>query len=238
MAEMWKAAVVDAFFRFSEKVGRLLPNLLAMVSVIVLGLVVAWALRVIISRVLAAAGFDNLCHRWGFDVALARAGLRCRPSFWLARAAYWVIVFFSLIIGVGALELEAVAGLLSTVFAYIPRVLAALIIVAAAYLVANFLGRAVLLAAVNAQVKSARLVSRSVRGFVIVIGSTMALVQLGIGKEVVVAAFSIVLGGAVLALALAFGLAGKDMARDFLQRRFSSPGERDLEEKKDEISHL
>lgn len=42
----------------------------------------------------------------------------------------------------------------------------------------------------------------------------MALEQPGIGKETIVIAFVIILGGMVPALAIAFGLGGRDIAKE------------------------
>ncbi|MGZ5479978.1 MAG: mechanosensitive ion channel family protein, partial [Candidatus Aminicenantales bacterium] len=62
----------------------------------------------------------------------------------------------------------------------------------------------------------------------------MAFEQLGIGRSTVIAAFTIALGGIVLALALAFGLGGKDLARGFLEKRFKKNGDGEH----DELKHL
>ncbi|OGD25675.1 MAG: hypothetical protein A2Y56_09970 [Candidatus Aminicenantes bacterium RBG_13_63_10] len=64
----------------------------------------------------------------------------------------------------------------------------------------------------------------------------MALEQLGIGRSTVIAAFTVVFGGVVLALALAFGLGGQDLARGLLEKRFKKEGDKD--EKRDELKHL
>jgi hypothetical protein len=78
-------------------------------------------------------------------------------------------------------------------------------------------------------------ISRAVQAGVLIFGFAVALEHLSIGRTVVLAAFSITFGGIVLALALAFGLAGKDMARDFLDR--SVPRQKD-KEPPDEMRHL
>ena len=61
----------------------------------------------------------------------------------------------------------------------------------------------------------------------------MVLTQLGIAKEIVVAAFSITFGGIVLALAIALGLGGRNIARDLLERRL-----RQKKVEEDEMSHV
>jgi hypothetical protein len=102
-------------------------------------------------------------------------------------------------------------------------------------LLSRFLHRSVLVAAVNAHVRHASVLARSVQGAVIIVGFAVALEHLSIGRTIVLAAFSITFGGIVLALALAFGMAGKDLARDFLEKNVKSSQEG---EKRDEIQHL
>lgn len=82
------------------------------------------------------------------------------------------------------------------------------------------MGQVALIAAVNAQMESARLLSRAVRWFIITLSLTMALYHLGIAEKVIVAAFSITFGGIVLALAIAFGWGGRELAKDFLERLY------------------
>jgi hypothetical protein len=60
----------------------------------------------------------------------------------------------------------------------------------------------------------------------------MALEQLGIGRGTIVIAFAVMFGGVVLALALAFGLGGKDIAKEYIEKKIKG------EEKKDNIEHL
>jgi hypothetical protein len=61
----------------------------------------------------------------------------------------------------------------------------------------------------------------------------MVLTHLGIAKEIVVAAFSILFGGVVLALSIAVGLGGRNIAREALERRW-----RKAKEDRDEMAHL
>ncbi len=102
-------------------------------------------------------------------------------------------------------------------------------------LIGNFLGRAALIASVNAGIKQSGLLSRAVKTTVVLFAFVMAMEQLGIGRQAVLAAFTIVFGGLVLALVLAFGLGGKDIARSLLEEKFKKD---ETDRTKDEIKHL
>jgi hypothetical protein len=105
------------------------------------------------------------------------------------------------------------------VFAWVPKAVGAAMIFLVGWLVANFLGEGALIAAVNAGVPQARLLARAVRWGVLLFASATAVTHLGIGKEMVLVAFGITFGGLILALALAFGLGGRALARQILERR-------------------
>jgi len=89
--------------------------------------------------------------------------------------------------------------------------------------IANFLSRAALLAAVNAGYASARILSWSIRFVIWILAITMTLEELGLARQTVIAAFSIIFGATMLGLAIAFGLGGQELARKFLEKYLGEP---------------
>jgi hypothetical protein len=236
MGEIWKAAISDSFNKFVTKVLTFLPNLLAMVTILVIGFVIAWIIKRLLLRFLRAIGFDNVSERWGVTLILSKGGTAYSPSNLLSRFFYWVIVLVTLILGINALEVAATQDFVAQFFNYLPHLFVAILILVVGYLIALFLGQAALIAAVNAQMESARLLSGTVRWFIIILSLAMALYHLGIAEKIIVAAFSITFGGVILALAIAFGWGGRELAKDFLER-INQRG-RDKGKGKDPLSHL
>ena len=236
MGEVWKGTIADSLNRFLEKVIIFLPNLLAMITILVVGFFVAWVFKRLLFRFLKAIQFDRVTRQWGLADVLSKGGVSYSPANLLSRFFYGVIVLVTLILGINALEVAATQNLIAQFFNYLPHLFAAVIILIIGYLIAIFLGQATLIAAVNAQMESAKLLSRLVRWFLIVFSLTMALYQLGIAEKVITAAFSVIFGGIVLALAIAFGWGGRELAKDFLERIYKRNGKRDEEE--DHISHI
>src|SRR5207247_1338640 len=115
----------------------------------------------------------------------------------------------------------AVRDTVGTLRVVMPSVLAMLTLVAlgaalcwvGGWLAANFLGQGVLIAAVNAGLPEARVLARAARWLVLLFAFATALTEIGIGRDMVVVAFGILFGGLVLALAVAFGLGGRHLAR-------------------------
>jgi hypothetical protein len=234
MLEALKAALVETFRRFEERALAFLPNFFAMGVLVLVGWIVAAALRSLLGRVLRAVGFDRWCERMGIADMLRRAEIRRAPSQLLMQAVFWILLLIFLVVGLEQLESALVNRMLAALFGYIPRVAAALLILVGGFLLANFLARAALLAAVNAHMASARLLAGGVRVLIVALALAMALEQLALAAHIVVAAFSIFFGGVTLALAIAFGLAGRDLAREVLRRQFAPR----REEAPDELSHL
>lgn len=236
MGEIWQSAIYDSFNKFLGKVITFLPNLLAMITILIIGFLIAWAIKILLLRFLKAIKFDRVSERWGLTHMLSKGGMSYSPANLLSRFFYWVIVLITLILGINALEVAATQNFIAQFFNYLPNLFAAVIILVIGYLIAIFLGQATLIAAVNAQMESAKLLSRSVRWFIIVLSLTMSLYHLGIAEKVIVSAFSITFGGIVLALAISFGWGGRELAKDFLERLYRTKQKKD--EEPDRISHI
>ena len=110
----------------------------------------------------------------------------------------------------------------------------AVLILVVGWLVANFLSQGILIAAVNAGVPEARLLARAAHWGVLLFAGATALTHLGIGKEMVLVAFGITFGGLIFALALAFGLGGRGIARELLERRLR----RERSPERERLTHL
>jgi hypothetical protein len=236
MGEVWKTAMVDSLNKFLGKVITFLPNLLAMITILIIGFLIAWVVKLILMRFLKAVHFDRASERWGLTQILSKGGMAYSPASLLSLFFYWVIVLITLILGINALDVAATQNFIVRFFNYLPNLFAALLILVVGYLIAIFLGQATLIAAVNAQMETARFLGRAVRWFIIILSLTMALYHLGIAEKVIVVAFTIFFGGVALALAIAFGWGGRELAKDFLEKIYRRKGEED--KGGDHISHI
>lgn len=235
MSDIWRDTMVAAFRDTMVQIMLMLPKLLALFTFILLGLVVAWLVKVLTVRVLAAFHFDALCERFGLSTALSKAGMRRSVSQVAGRLLFWTVFLLFTFMGVDAVDLPATATLISQMMSFLPRVLAAALLLLVGVLASNFLSEAVLIAAVNAQIHEARVAAILVRWGILLFTFAMVLTQLGIANEIVVAAFSITFGGVVLALAIAVGLGSRNVARRAIERRWGGQPEH---EDVDELTHI
>jgi len=154
----------------------------------------------------------------------------------LSRLVFWVAWLGCILLGVSALGILGLQEQISRFFLFLPRLFVALFILFFGLLAASFFSRAALLAAVNANLPSPRLLSISIRAIIMVFVLSMAFEELGIAEQTMLVAFGIAFGAIMLGLAIAFGTGGKELAQRFLERRFVRGNK--SEENDDELSPL
>jgi hypothetical protein len=208
---------------FGARLGNIAIDLGVLIAVLAVALLAGRIVRVVLHRLLTAVRFDTFASRGGATHSLRRAGLTGEPSRYVARFIGWITVFVVALAGAASMRLPGTETVLDRAFAFIPALVTAVIILIAGTLFAEFIARGVLIACVNTGWKSARLVANVVRLLVVALAVAMALDELAIARNVVVATFSIVLAGVVLALALAFGLGGRHLAQEYLRSHFAPP---------------
>ncbi len=233
MSDLWRETMVAGFRDTVIQILQVLPRILALLTFLALGLMAAWIIKILTLRVLRTFGFDSFCERMGIAQPLSQAGVRQPVSMVVSRVLFWIVFLLFTFMGVDAMNLPATANLISQIVAFLPNVLAASLVLLVGVLCANFFAEAALIAAVNAQVEEARIVAGLVRWGLLLFTFAMVLTQLGIAKEIVIAAFSITFGGVVLAIALAVGLGARHLMRGALERRFVHHNP-----KPDQLSHL
>lgn len=215
--------VNDLFFEslmeFVHRLVNFIPNILVMFLVVLVGVILSTVIRFILIRLLGSLKFDDLAEKWGISGALTKGGIRSTPSKMVSSFSYWGILSVFFMMGFIALDILPINNLISDFLSYLPSIIAAIVIVVIGFVVGNLGERAVLVAAGNAGISQADLVGKGIKLFIVVMTVSMALDQLGIARGIIIAAFSISFGGVVFAIALAFGLGGKDMAREFLEKR-------------------
>lgn len=221
MSDRWPGDVWSGLLEVRERLLAILPGLLVLVTLLAVGVLLGWLARLLVSRVSRAVGIDRLFERWGLAPSLRRSGIVRLPSDVLGLVCFWAIFILFASVGVDTLALPGAPGATALLVSFLPPLFAAALILLVGWLVANFLSQGVLIAAVNARLPEARLLARGVYWSIILFALATALTHLGIGKEMVLVAFGITFGGLVFAVALAFGLGGRSVARHILERRLS-----------------
>ena len=227
--------LAQAYENLVHMIADFLPRFVVMLTIILAGLLIAFLLKSILRSILHLTKLDRISEQAGASHVLRKAAMPSMSEF-LSRSLFWITFLGFILLGISVLQIPELQEQISRIFQLLPQVFVAILILFVGILAANFLSRAALLTAVNAGYRSPRLWSGMVRFVIWILTISMALEQVGLARQTVVAAFSIVFGAVMLALAIAFGLGGRDLARQALERYV---GDREkLREKEEEPSPL
>lgn len=204
--------VVDSLRSFLTQLGGYLPRLLGALIILSVGWVVARWIRSRVAKVLRAVRFDEVSKKSGIDEVLRQGGVSLTMNGVIAGLIYWLIMLITLLAAIDSLGLAVASDVLNQVVLYLPNVVVAVLILIFGALFGNLIRGIVGTYLVNAQVGGAKVISAIAHYAILIFAASVALVQLGIGRELVTSAFQIAFGALCLALALAFGLGGRDWA--------------------------
>jgi hypothetical protein len=212
---------------FLVQVGAFLPRLAVALLVLLAGFLLAKAARFAVQRGLRAINFHILTQRSGMDGFLQKGGTQADTASLLSVLVYWLVILAALVVAFNGMGLTHVTELISRVMLFVPKVIVALLILAFGAYFARFVANAVVTYCRGVGVRDAHSLGTLARYAIMVFVVMIAVDQMDIGGQIVREAFLILLGGMVLALALAFGLGGRHWAAAHLERWWPAPPKQD-----------
>jgi hypothetical protein len=203
---------------FWEQLVQFLPQLAIGALVLIIGWVLARLLRKAIIFILKLVRIDKLSEKAGIEDFLLKGGSQYSTVNILANLFYWFLLFGLILAVLHSLGLDAAKELFNRILLYIPNVVAAFLVVIFGSLLAKLVRSATFTYLTNIRISGAEFISTITYWAIIFLVVSIALQQLSIGGQVLISAFEIAFGGLCLALAIAFGLAGKEWATQILEK--------------------
>ena len=200
------ADIGDSVQQFSDEFFAWLPRLIGAIVILVIFYFIAKAVRKLIERALPKTGIDRAVHSGRYGEYVARYASGLRPSAVIGAIAFWFIFLTGLLLALSTLGIAALNNAIAAVVGYLPNVVAAILILVVAIALAGVVGGAI--TKLMGDTALGKIAATVVPVLILTVAVFMALVQLKIATQIVVGMFYIVLGGIVLAAALAFGLGG------------------------------
>ena len=215
---------LDSFFGF-------LPKLLGFILVLAIGWIVAKVVKTAVTKLLQKVGLDKALHSGTTGQYVDRIAPDTSPSRLIGSLAYWFIFLGALAIAVSQLGIAALDNFVAAIGAYLPNIIAAVLIFVVAGAIAAAIGG--LVARTMGDTPTGKVVGSVVPVLVMAIATFMILNQLQIAEEIVTITYAALLGAAALAMALAFGLGGRDLANRMLSDAYDKGQEQRGQVKRD-----
>jgi small-conductance mechanosensitive channel len=196
-----------------------LPALIGAIIILIIGFIIAKVLQGIITRVLKSMGFQGWMESGGIKQFFDRSQTNQTPLSILGKLVFWLVFFIAITMAVDTLGISAISDVLAQFIAYIPQIIAAILILVLATLLANFVAGIVRVAT------GSNVIGSVAQYGIIVFAAFAALTQLGIAPELIAPTFLILLGGVTLAAAIAFGLGGQGVAQQIVEDGYEKSDE-------------
>lgn len=196
-----------------------LPNLLGFVVILIVGYIVARIVKAVVAKLLAKVGVDRMLSESAGGRFVDRTLPGASASRAIAGLLFWFVFAFFVVAAIGALRIDALTDFMNNVLNYLPNLIVAILIFVVAAAVAGIAGSAA--SRVFGGRPTGRVVGTVVPALVMVIATFMILDQLQIAPNIVTIAFAATVFAIALGLALAFGLGGRDVARQLLEEAYA-----------------
>ncbi|HEV3480444.1 MAG TPA: mechanosensitive ion channel domain-containing protein [Gaiellaceae bacterium] len=203
------ASILD---RAGETIGEALPRLAAAVLLVVIGIPVAMLVARFVRRLLLAANVDDLGERLGVHNGLSRLGLERSLSGVVGRGVRIALIVVIVVAAISLLGFGALAATLNEVVLFVPKLLVAVALVIAGVVVGDFLRRRV--DQLTGQMAVGAPFGQMTEAVVVALFALTALALLGVPTTILLALVALVIAAGVLSVALAFGLGGREVARE------------------------
>lgn len=195
-----------------------LPNLLGAIIVFIIGWLIASILGKLTIQVIRLFRIDSVLEKIGFKRSIEKANLKLDSGKFLGEIVKWFFIIVFLMAATDILNMPQVTEFLKQILFYIPHLIVAVLILLAAVLIANFLQKLVKASVEAAGLKSANFLAAVTKWAILIFAILAALLQLGIVPSLIQTIFTGVVAALVISTGLAFGLGGRDLAAQILNK--------------------
>ena len=215
-AEQLTENIINATAGFWNKIAAFLPNLMAALLILMVGILIAKLLTGGVVKLLNRLGFNNLCDRIGLSAAISKAGVQKTPAEVVGKFIY---VFMLLVIFISTAEtlgLQRITVILDDFILYLPKVLGALFVVMVGMFIAHVAKQSIQTAISNMGMEYASSVARIAQIIIFATTFSLAVGQLEIETRMLNMVFGILLGCIGIAAAISLGLGTRSVSNNIL----------------------
>jgi hypothetical protein len=215
--QTWGEVITASFQQLWSGFISFLPNLLGAIVVFIIGWFIAEVIGKLAAQIVHVLRIDQVLERIGFKKSLSRANMKLNSGKFIGELVKWFFIIVFLMAATDILNLPQVTEFLGQILFYIPKLIAAVLILLAGVLIANFLGRLVKASVETSGLGSASALGGVAKWSVLVFAILTALIQLGIAAALIQTIFTGLVAALAISVGLSFGLGGKDLAARILE---------------------
>jgi hypothetical protein len=206
--------------QFLNEIATSLPRILGAIIILIIGWLIAKLVKMVFIKFLKLVKLNYLTEKSGIEKFLQDGGVKTDAISVLGTLIYWIVMLIVIMATLNSLNLTAASALFNEIMLYIPNIIVAIVILIIGIYLARMVSQIIKTSLKGMQDKTSDLISQISFIVIIILTVFLTLGQLNVAKEIVTSAFQIVFGAICLALALAFGLGGREKASEILEELF------------------
>lgn len=197
------------------------PKIVGTAVVLLIGFLVAKLASALVRNVLSRLGFDRIGERLTEIDLIKQLKTEIKLSDIVAKVVYYFILLVFITAATETLGISAITSMVLALVNFIPKLIAAAIMLQVGVLVADALKNAVINLCRSFNIASGKILGMVVFFFFLIITVISALGQAGINTELLESSFNLLIGGVVLAFSVGYGLASRDVMANILSSFYS-----------------
>lgn len=218
IAQTWGEVITTSFQMLWSGFISFLPSLLGAIVVFIVGWFIAEVVAKLAAQIINVLRIDQILERMGFEKSLQRANMKLNSGKFIGEIVKWFFIIVFLMAATDILGLPQVTEFLKQILLYIPQLIVAVFILLAGVLIANFMGKLIKASVEAANLKSAGTLAGVAKWAILIFAILAALIQLGIVPSLIQTLFTGLIAALAISTGLAFGLGGKDLASQILEK--------------------
>jgi len=213
----WSSITIEALQNLWQGFIGFMPQLIGALIVFIVGWFIAVWIGKLIAEILKRLKFDSIFEKTKWEKALEGAEFKMKISDFFGALVKWVLVIVFLLATVEILGLSQFAGFLKAIVSWLPNLVVASAIFVVAVVIADFIEKLVKAIVGKMNVGYAGFIGSIIKWAIWIFAILAILAQLGVAREIVQTLIQGLVALLVISSGLAFGLGGKDVAKDILE---------------------
>lgn len=210
--------LLQSYNVFFNQLASFLPKLIGAVVILIFGWIIAKIIKTVSIKVLKLIRLNVITEKGGVDKFLLDGGVKKSSIEIVGTLFYWLIMVIVILAAFNSLGLSVASELFNQIILFIPNIIVAFLVVIFGLFLAKFISQALITYFTNVGMENTETIGKIAQYAIVVFVISVSLTQLNVGEEIIANAFLIIFGSLCLALALAFGLGGREWAANIIKK--------------------
>lgn len=210
--------LLQSYNVFFNQLASFLPKLIGAVIILIFGWIIAKIIKTVSIKVLKLIRLNVVTEKGGVDKFLHDGGVKKSSIEIIGTLFYWLIMLIVILAAFNSLGLSVASELFNQIILFIPNIIVAFLVVIFGLFLAKFISQALVTYFINVGIENTEIIGKIAQYAIVVFVVSVSLTQLNVGEEIIANAFLIIFGAICLALALAFGLGGREWAANMIKK--------------------